>query len=326
MTEVSRLGMLKTLFGSGIRLLAERRLPWRVTQWISRWRLQLDRHYSDYRVLATRPFLTGENTQDFEVHMLLGHKHVGMCLWSIKSFLHATKNAFTVVLHDDGSLTERDIAKLGRHLINARIVRKRDADNEIRGLLADWPHCSEYRFASKNTSDHRGAKYNMHIFALRLFDFNLMSNANKSLILDADVLFFHPPREIIDWATDTTKSGCLYSVEQYLPVRDKNDQIIRFDIKNPRPKEANAGLLCFDKRAFSLEVLESWIGSHKDLMARYATFEQAGYNHLIRNTDSSLPLPDSYSFNYTDDEVVATHFAIKKLFFQNLARLAKTLA
>ena len=66
--------------------------------------------------------------------------------------------------------------------------------------------------------------------------------------------------------------------------------------------------------------------AHKELMDKYATFEQATYNHLIKKKADCLPLPDSYSFNYTDNIVIATHFAIKILFFKNLYRLAKALS
>ena len=248
-----------------------------------------------------------------------------MCLWSVKSLLNYANKRYTVVLHDDGSLTDADVKTLKEHLINAKVVRKPDADNLIKEQLANWPNCHEYRYTSKETSDHRGIKYNMRIFSIRLFDFNLMSDARKTLVLDADVLFFQTPHEIIEWAEDPEDRKCLYSVEQYLPIRNVRNEIVGFERKVPTPTEANAGLLCFDKRAFNLEAIDNWIGDHKELMDKYATFEQAAYNHLVKQKGGSIPLPDTYSFNYTDQHVVATHFAIKILFFQNLKRLQKAL-
>lgn len=303
----------------------ERRLPWRLSQTIARKNLQLLRWHYDRQVLLTRPVLTGEDCPHFEVHSLLGHNHVGMVLWSVKSFLHQAGKKYTVVLHDDGSLTDSDIATLGKHLINARIVRKSTADELIQERIAGLPNCQEYRFTSKQTSDHRGIKYDMHIFSVRLFDFNLISNATKTLVLDADVLFFKEPREIIEWAEDKEDRNALYSVEQYVPRRNSRNEIIDYERKIPRPTDANAGLLCFDKRAFSLDLLEKWIGTNKDRMNTHATFEQSAYNHLIRVKGGSATLPDTYSFNYTDQDVIATHFAIKILFFRNLKRLRKVL-
>lgn len=314
------------LVSRGINLLKEKRLPWRVSQWISKQHLNALRIHYDHKVLSTRPFLTGGKFPHFELHMLLGHQHVGMCLWSIKSFLHYANIPFIVVLHDDGSLTKSDILRLKEHLVNAKVIRKLDADDLIKEKLTHLSNCLEYRFTFKKTSDHRGTKYNVRIFSLRLFDFNLISSASKILVLDADVLFFKEPREIIEWAIEPGDNNSLYSVEQYLPVRNIKNEIIEFKRKAPTPTAANAGLLCFDKRAFDLDTIDNWIGSRKGSIDMHATFEQATYNHLIKKKGGSSSLPDTYSFNYTDENVIATHFAIKILFFQNLNRLSKVLS
>jgi hypothetical protein len=305
-----------------VNLVKERRLPWRVSQWLARRNLNALRRHYDRKVLSTRPYRTGEDCPHFELHMLLGHLHVGMCLWSVKSFLHCSGKKYTVVLHDDGSLTDVDIATLQEHLVGARVMQKAVADRLVRESIGNFSNCCEYRFTAKETSDHRGEKYNMLIFAIRLFDFNLISNARKTLVLDADVLFFREPREIIEWAEDPADRNSLYSVEQYVPVRNERNEIVDYQRKMPTP---NAGLLCFDKRAFDLGAIDAWIGAKKELMYKYPTFEQATYNHLVKRKGGSAPLPDSYSFNYTDDRVVATHFAIKVLFFRNLNRLETAL-
>jgi hypothetical protein len=316
----SRISFILSLLPEFVR---EWRLPWRLSQKIAGLNLELQRWYYDRQALSTRPYMTGEECPHFEIHTLLGHKHVGMVLWAVKSFLHYAGRRFTVVLHDDGSLTESDIKVLNEHLINAKIVGKSTADKLIEDRIMGLPNCREYRFTSKETSDHRGNKYDMHIFSVPLFDFNLVSNATKILILDADVLFFKEPREIIEWAKDAEDRNSLYSVEGYIPRRNSRNEIIDYERKIPRPTDANAGLLCFDKRAFSLDLLEKWIGVNK--INTDATFGQAAYNHLIKAKGGSAPLPDTYSFNYTDENVIATHFAIKILFFRNIKRLEKAL-
>jgi len=244
-----------------------------------------------------------------------------MCLWSVKSFLHYSGKNYNVVLHDDGSLTDADVETISKHLINVKIVRKTEADSLIRDKLINLPNCYEYRYSSKETSDHRETKYNMRIFSIRLFDFNLISKASKTLVLDADVLFFKEPREIVEWAEEPKNSHNLFSVDQYKPIRNSRNEVVGYEHKNPT--DANAGLLCLDKSAFSLDIIENWIGAHKDLMDKYATFEQAAYNHLIKSKDGGVPLPDTSSFNHTDRDVIATHFAIKILFLRTSSGLSK---
>jgi hypothetical protein len=165
----------------------------------------------------------------------------------------------------------------------------------------------------------------MNIFALRLFDFNFVSQSTKNLVLDADVLFFKKPQEIMEWAEETADRNNLYSVEGHVPRRNSRYDVVGFDKKLPPPTWANAGLLCFDKRSFRLDLIEQWIARDRELMHKHATFEQRMYNLLLQFRGGAGSLPDSYSFNYTDGDSVATHFAIKDLFFENIPRVKDAL-
>lgn len=307
-------------------LFIEGRLPWRTRQWLYNRRLDLTRRQYDKEVLTTRPFVTSDDHPHFEVHILLGHKHVGMALWCVKSLLHYAKRKYRVVLHDDGSLTDRDAENLRQHLINSRIIRRSEADELMREKLGHLPNCSQYRFLPLETTDHRGQKYNMRIFAIRLFDFNLVSGATKTFVLDADILFFRKPLEIMEWGENSSYINSLHSVEQYAPKKNARKQIIGYERKFPTPTWANAGMLCFDKRDYDLELIEEWISRDKDMMDTHATFEQRMYNLLLQHQGGSVPLPDTYSFNYTDEMVVATHFAIKHLFYENIPRIQRSLS
>lgn len=311
--------------GKALALIAERRLPWRMSRWLERRRLERARERYDRRVRDTHPVITGQESPQFEVHVLLGHKHVGMTLWCVKSLLHFAGKRYHVVLHDDGSLSEDDLSLLAEHLVNVRIFRRLQADALVRPHLAGMSNAMRYRFSPKETSDHRGVKYDMHVFALRLFDFNLLTNAKRILVLDCDVLFFAPPIQLMAWAEEGTPAGSVYSVEQYVPLRNARYEIVGYRKKDPLPVDANAGLLGFDKSAYDLAAIESWIGKNLDRMDRLATFEQHAYNHLLKRSGSHTPLPDAYSFNYTDGSVVASHFAIKHLFFENIARVEPAL-
>jgi hypothetical protein len=298
-------------------LFIEHRLPWRLRVHLEKKREQRLRERYDKSVLETRPFVTGKDDPHFEIHTMLGHRHVGMCLWAVKSFLFQCDRRYGVVLHEDGSLTDEDIATLNRHLPGVTIIRKAEADVAVCEWLRDYPNALAYRQAHRPHSDHRHPAYNMHIFAVRLFDFNYYSMASKRMFLDADVLFFKPPREILDWIGEPADTRSLYSVEAWVPVRDKRDRLI-FE-----PKEAtfNAGLICLDSHVYSLAALDAWIGANKDRMDLAPTFEQSAYRHLITSEPGNAPLPGSYAFNYTDDDVTATHFGIKLRFYENLERV-----
>lgn len=303
---------------------ARRVIPWRYREALKRRREETLRQRSDAAARTTRPVQTGVDAPQFEIHMLLGHRHVGMALWAVKSFLHACGRRFAVVLHEDGSLTADDIDVLSHHLIGVKIVRKSVADAEMDDWLRAYPNCHDYRYAQKKHSDHRNTAYNMHIFAVRLFDFNFYSRATKRMFLDADILFFRRPDEILHWIDEESDHRSLYSVEAYVPSHDRMGHWVFL----PKEPTFNAGLICLHGPAsYDLGLLDTWIGENKHRMDLAPTFEQSAYRHLItRSSELGAPLSDAYPFNYTDGSVVATHFGIKVRFFENTERLQSTLA
>lgn len=296
-------------------------LPWRVRQFIDASRETWLRERTDKDVLGTRSMPTGIDAPHFEIHMMLGHRHVGMTLWAVKSFLHQCDRRYTVHLHEDGSLTEHDVATLKSHLPGVTVVRKAEADERAHELLRDRPNCYGYRFANRVHSDHRNTQYNMHIFSVRLFDFNLFSTAEKRMFLDADVLFFKAPGEIMDWIENRDDHRSLFSVEAFEPQRDNRGRY-RF---MPKERTFNAGLICLDTTMYDLDIIDEWIGNNQARMNRAPTFEQAAYEHCIRRFPESVALPDTYPFNNTTEHSIATHFGVKRLFFENIPRVAPLL-
>ena len=303
-------------------LIHKLRLPWRMRQVLDKWNQNIVRIAADRRVLSTPTYITGHDNLDFEIHVLLGKRHVGMTLWSIKSFLHWAGKAYSVVLHDDGSLTDKNIKILNQHLVNSTVIRRADADVLMKEKLVGFPNSYKYRFNRLgSTPSHGGAS----VFSLKLLDFSLLSNARKMLILDSDVLFFSRPEAIINWVNDPSDNDCLYCFELYVPHRDASNRIIRFEQKPDVPLGFNSGLICFDRSRFDLTTLDEWLGINRELAETVYTFEQRAYNHLVKISGGHRPLPESYSFNYNSHDFVATHFGIKSLFFKNISRVRRAL-
>jgi hypothetical protein len=276
-------------------------------------------------VLDTKPCVTGEQGSDFEIHALLGHRYVGMCLWSVKSFLHFCDKAYNVVLHDDGTLDHKDIGILETHLPNATIVRRAEADRLMRGKLERFPSALRYRFGRAQGSMAGTTAPDPYVFSLKLLDFCLLSEARKILALDTDVLFFEKPAEIIEWIDDPERTDSLYCRELWRPMRSDGSAVIRFERKEEPPAGFNSGLICLHQSAFDISILDGWLETHLGLVETEYTFEQQAYNFLVRRSIAHGALPETYTFNFNDATCVATHFGIKSLFFANVPRLTKEL-
>jgi hypothetical protein len=305
-------------------LLLEQILPWFLAHKLDGRIDAALRETYEAHLATTRPFPVGQDDLHFELHMLLGRRHVGMGIWAIKSFLHFSGRRYAVVLHDDGSLGAPEIERLESHLPGVKIIARSLADSQTREMLAGYPNCSEFRFSVVEATNHRGQNYNMFIMALILFDMNLLTEADKIIILDADVLFFAPPTEITAWIADTTDRRSLYSIEKFRPYRDAKGTL-QFALKPGQT--LNSGLICFDrKRLIDLDKIETWIGDNKDLMYSDPVFEQLAYSYLIKRQPDSEALPgELYAFNFTNESVIATHFGMKRLFFENIARIEDAL-
>lgn len=297
-------------------------LPWRLRTVLDKWQQNIVRIIADRRALSTPAYFTGRDNPDFEIHILLGKKHVGMSLWAIKSLLHWSGKAYSVVFHDDGSLTDKHIKTLNQHLPHSTVVRRSDADDLMAEKLAAFPNAYKYRFGRLGSTRPHGQA---SVFSLKLLDFSLLSKAKKILILDSDVLFFSPPKSIIDWVDNLSDKVCLYCFELYVPVRDVHNKITRFEKKPAVPLGFNSGLICLNRSVFDLATLDEWLGANRELAETVYTFEQRAYNHLVKNSGMHRALPETYSFNYNNPECVATHFGIKSLFFKNLPRVHQAL-
>lgn len=301
-----------------IGLNLQRYLPWRFADALDgRNDAALREKYREW-LDATPPVPAVADNPTAEVHQLLGHRHIGMGLWSLKSVLVATGLPLGVTIHSDGSLTTEDIEFAKRHLSGVRMIPRDEADAAMEARLRDFPACRSFRFGNVPVTNHRGQSYNMFIMALILFDIPLLSRADKVMILDADVLFFKRSPELSDWV-EPGNLQTFYSVEGYRPIRQPDGT---FEYGRKVARTLNSGLLCLTKsQVYDLARIEDWVGANPDLMYTSPVFEQLCYSYLVKPHPHSVELdPALYGFNYTTPDSIATHFGMKRGFYENLNR------
>ncbi len=211
-----------------------------------RWQAMIDaltRQYGAWRlrlrlagVLKSEP-LACQPGADTEIHTLLGHKGVCAYLVSVKSLLRFWANV-AVVVHDDGTLSARDVALISRNVGEARILDRRTADKAMAARLVDYPHCARYRRTS--------------VIALQLLDYWGLAKGRRIISVDSDILFLRKPEAIIGWA-DGNGTGALYGAED--SPHDPTDTFSRYHGFT----DLNAGLLCFPRAAMSYEAVETFL-------------------------------------------------------------------
>lgn len=152
-------------------------------------------------------FLPSSKTDEKEnlvgVTTLLCHRDVNMCIYSLTSFFYGMKKSFPVFIIDDGSLTKLDKKKLAR-FFTVIIPSQRWCEDQMKIILKEYPSFREFRFSSKFFSNVMRKK----------FDAFFLNPFKRFIYLDADILFYQKPNQILDWLSSEENVG-LYSIHKW---------------------------------------------------------------------------------------------------------------
>ena len=189
-------------------------------------------------ILETRPLETNP-AADTELHTVLCSKDVLRHIFALKSLLRFHEN-FSVVVHNDNSLTDKDKAMLRSHILGIKIIEKWSADGRIYDLLAEKKRCLEFRKKNK--------------MGIQLFDYFLLSEDKKIVSLDSDTLFFGYPERLVNWTRSDRKE--LIHLYEYWP--NTQNQVFG-SLGYEYQKHLCAGFLCGDTGLIELEVVEDFL-------------------------------------------------------------------
>ena len=244
-------------------------------------------YYKKYEkaILLSNPVVCARDSE-YEIHVLTCKKDALSALWSLKTFFHYSGLSTRLVIHDDGTLTDDIIQMFLSHFVGSDVIRKRDADIEMREHLRDYEHCSRLRFGQKIDA----------ILSIKLFDFIFLSRTKRVLGIDSDILFFKNPAEIIENMNNS--KGCFssdYKNAYSLPVAEINNKL---GIK--LRSQVNAGIVYFPGlECYDLNLLESFIKVIYEYR-RPITFwtEQTCYTGLFsKYEDAFVRLPGTYQLS-----------------------------
>ncbi|MEC8858919.1 MAG: WlaTC/HtrL family glycosyltransferase [Pseudomonadota bacterium] len=150
-----------------------------LTQW-TRWR----RNAQVNKIMQLPP-ITGLDKDNFDLHILLCAKDVINGLWTLRSFFHYSGLRPSLIIHDDSTLTDEDRQHLLQHFPEARIIGFQQAHDDMSRALSSHPAAFRYRITEYSWP------------AIKLLDFAHYSGGRPFMVLDADVLFFRQPIEMI---------------------------------------------------------------------------------------------------------------------------------
>lgn len=225
---------------------------------------------------------------------LLGHAHVEMALLCLGSLLAYSAEPLRLRIHDDGTLTEKDRARLAAGLGEPDFVPRDEAEERLASLLAFRPAIRELRRTNP--------------LGLKLVDAPLLAPEERLLFCDSDVLFFRPFSGL--WGEE----GAAVFLRD-----DQNAYSVRswHVLREPRLRLAgrvNTGIVGFPRVIYDLDLLE-WFLARPEYQRTPVWVEQTAWALLGARSGSRFVDPlrvrlpgDRPEPAHLPDETVALHF------------------
>lgn len=240
--------------------------------------------------VAPLPQASDSLDDSFRVVTLLCHAHVEMWLWAYISWQHFSRLRAPVLILDDGSLTDEDLALL-RRFPEVTIVPKPEADRRAAEYYRDYPALYAFREETAGT---------------KIMDIPVLVPPGKRVMLfDSDLLFFRRPIEIIEALHAPVLPGFYFGCErreQFIPeLLDRFPQL---------PTSFNAGFLVYERDWLTSERLKTYCAIVKTLSRERHRHDDQNVYALLASEIGCCPLPETYATDMTlkPERLVMKHY------------------
>ncbi len=258
-------------------------------------------NYFKYRffgenILSKLPRPHENRESNFSVHMLCQEPDVAMVEWSIRSFLKHSGFSPRIVIHDDGTMTKRSAELLEKRIPNLQVLFKADARKALQANPGYTPLVRKF--------DEQG-----HKVSLQLIDCYLLSDTEKVMLLDGDVLFFKKPAEVIDFIENKTPFDAMVS-KQYgtYDLKVKKEYSEKHRLIERLGGFMNPGLIVINKSAFPQEKFIEFLENTERPYGDYF-LPMSGWGSLIAQVNYSFFSEDRYIMKGRPNEhTVMKHF------------------
>jgi hypothetical protein len=188
--------------------------------------------------------------QNKVVRTLLGHQHFDLSMKCLGTARRFNRDPFGLVVHDDGTLTERELDGMQRLLAPTTVVRRAEADEMVLAQLKNYPACARFR--------------EEHPLAMKLFDVALLGEGEIAAI-DSDVCFFRPFRRLFTFPDEQTGAVFMRDFQNAYALRSFD----YWPIGDFRvPCRANTGIIHFRRRDYDLDFLERMLWQYGPAMTK----------------------------------------------------------
>lgn len=247
---------------------------------------------SKMRQLSVKP-----STNKYAIHTLICKNDVNRYIISIYSLLRFLKKFPLLFIHEDGSITERQM-KLLQTLPNVTVISHALATKVCKNFYSDFTSIDFFRRIDPKVK--------------KITDIICFINTQKVLILDSDVIFYSKPTELITFLqTKGNRRNILY-LEDLQHAYGITREAIKKIYHVNEIRKINTGILCFESNILNKRFIEQFFTrllKNKQLHIIPYWLDQTPWA-ILASKCSSSPLPKSYSIGYgkTPPHVICRHY------------------
>jgi hypothetical protein len=200
------------------------------------------------------------------IHLLTKSNECLFALWACKSLLDQLEQPIPLFIHDDGSLTRKDVQLFEAALPGVQVVQRDEADALARQSLDGLPNCLRFRKSN--------------ILSLKLFDPWIVQETGDIILLDSDVLFFRRPLELIHWLERPEERRTRWNMDWTCNAEMQGKFVPTRQDEYPSPVPGfNSGLGFLRRDLMSFETIEDLLSRGYEGKTKWA-MEQKLYGRL----------------------------------------------
>ena len=231
---------------------------------------------------------TERSGEPYEVHFLTGERFWQQTSFCFYSLWHQTSLNLQLVIYDDGSLTDLSKTSIQRIFPNVKII----SATQIRSALDTF--LPEEKFPALRA---RRLEY-PHL--RKLTDIHVGGQGWK-LVLDSDMLFFHPPVELLNWLQSPQKPTYMVDVETSYGYTSR----LMSDLAGVSiPEKINVGITGLCSHQLDWDELESWCKIMIEREGTHYCQEQAMIAMLMARQPCDIMPADTYIVMPGKEDVV----------------------
>ncbi len=222
--------------------------------------------------------------QPVSLHMVLSHDGVLMGQLTLRSLEFHSGFSWAPVIHDDGTLTNKDVSEIQGNFPDARVIRRPEADATLHDALGGYPHCRDNRIR--------------HPWFLKVFDTRHFAPHDRYIVIDSDIVFFRKPDFVLDWMRNRPEEFWFMedTKEKYSSDRAGIEAAMGF----PLWERVNSGLDLMVRPAVDLALAEKFLTLCAPMAREFHFLEQTFFAVAGSRWGKGGKLPREYEISWTN--------------------------